>query len=312
MVKAVFKKKYFWEIICLLCGIFLISLFIFIAYKDSEATIGGILTGVIFGTIICLISIAFLLFNFKAYLYIENSRIKGKYNYFGKIDCDISDVDFVLSQINTLTIQLKNGKRHTIVGIDNSFAICSVIQRKMSFDNTKQPQNMIKNLKNMLSYRKKGVVNTCYSLLLAFIILLVIVFLIGEREVHEINGIGWAIIAVMGVIEIVMFIATFYFALKTGKNNISIEKLKYTIRRTIIETRPLLAGKIIRVYADNDYNARFTILSCPNENSVYYCVQWFDSDYNLINVYESDVFEDIELITSEFENYIDITEIVLR
>ena len=312
MVKAVFKKKYFWEILCLLCGVFLISLFVFIAYKDSEATIGGISTGVVFGTIICLISIAFLLFNFKAYLYIDNGSIKGKYNYFGKIDCDISDVDFVLSQINTLTIQLKNGKIHTIIGVENSFAICSLIQREMSFDNTKQTQNTIKDLKKMLSDKKKGIVNTCYSLLLAFIILLVTAFLVGEREVYEINGIGWAIIAIMGVIEIVMLIATFYFALKTGKNNVSIEKLKYTIRRTIIETRPLLAGRIIKVYTDNDYNARFTILGCPNENSVYYCVQWFDSDYNLINVYESDVFEDIELITSEFENYIDITEIVLH
>ena len=61
MVKATFKKKFFWNIVCLLCGLFLIGFFVFVGYKDSEATIGGILIGVVFGTFFSILGIFFLL-----------------------------------------------------------------------------------------------------------------------------------------------------------------------------------------------------------------------------------------------------------
>ena len=55
----------------------------------------------------------FLFYNFKAYFYIEGEVVKGKFHFFRKINCCISDIDFVLSQVNTLIIQLKNGKNYS-------------------------------------------------------------------------------------------------------------------------------------------------------------------------------------------------------
>ena len=109
MIKAVFKKKSIWNIVTLLCGLILIGLFIFIGYVDSEATVSNLLTGIVLGSIICVFSVICLFFNFKAHLSIDNGHIRGRYHYFGKIDCRVSDVDFASWQMNTLSVQLKDG-----------------------------------------------------------------------------------------------------------------------------------------------------------------------------------------------------------
>ena len=85
MVKAMFEKKRFWNVFCLFCGLFIIGLFVFLGFVDNESTVVSIVSGIIFGAIICVFNLIFLLFNFKAYLYVEDGRIKGRYHYFGKM-----------------------------------------------------------------------------------------------------------------------------------------------------------------------------------------------------------------------------------
>ena len=109
MVKAIFQKKYFWNVFCLLCGVFLIGLFLFVGHKDSEATPSDMLTGILFGVIISIFSIVSLFFNLKAYFYIDENHIQSRYHFFGRINCNLSDVVFVLGRNNTLMIQLKDG-----------------------------------------------------------------------------------------------------------------------------------------------------------------------------------------------------------
>lgn len=100
-----------------------------------------------------------------------------------------------------------------------------------------------------------------------------------KAKYHLFGKIDWTIFAIMGAIEIATVIATFYFAQKIGKNNVSIEKLQYTIQRRIIETQPLLPGNVIKVFADENYTVRLTFFGYPNQTSVYYAVQEFASDY---------------------------------
>lgn len=92
----------------------------------------------------------------------------------------------------------------------------------------------------------------------------------------------------MGAIEIVTVIATFYFAQKTVKNNIPIQKLQYEIQRRIIETQPLLPGFIMAVYTDENYTYRIIFLGYPRGSDVYYSVQEFDFEYTLFKSYSSD------------------------
>ena len=99
---------------------------------------------------------------------------------------------------------------------------------------------------------------------------------------------------------------------KAGKCNIPIHKQKYAIRRAIIETESLLPGNVLKVFADENYIGRITLFGFPNSNSAYYTVEEYASDYNLDKVYESEIYEDVEQISTGLEALIDITEKVVR
>ena len=313
MIKAIFNKKYFWNVICLLCGLFLIGLFIVLSYIDSESTLSDLLTGIIFAALICIVNIVCLFYNYKAYLYVDdNGHIKGKYHYFSKIDSRISDVEFASEKGSTLIIRLKNGKTHTITGIENSWSLASVIRRNMPFEPTEQPEILIDKLNSLKSAGKKDLIYVCAGSALMFINIFVTIFLTDERELDEFSNIDWTIFIIMGIIELATIIATFYFAQKIAKNHIATEKLQYAVKRTIIETKPLPLGFVTGVYTDDNYIGRITVMGYRHQSAVYYSVQEFDSEYNLIQVYTSDTYKSQEELPEGFESLIDITKKVLH
>ena len=61
-------------ITCILSGIFLMSLFVFIGFKDSEATLSGLFVGLGLGIFFSLVGICFLLFNFAYILYNKDAK----------------------------------------------------------------------------------------------------------------------------------------------------------------------------------------------------------------------------------------------
>ena len=305
------KKFNIWLFLLFLCGLAFIGMYIFLNIVDSEAT-SELLTFLIVGIMICLVVIPSWLLNLGAYIHIDETSIKAKYHWFGKIDCKLSDVVFAVARVNTLIIQLKDGKTHTIMGIENSWPLASLIRRNMSFDVTEQPETLNEKLDNLKATKKNGLIYVCSGVALMFIIIFITVFLTGEREMHEFNNIDWTIFAIMCATEIATGIATFYFAGKTGKNNIPIEKLQYTIQRRIIETQPLLPGFVIAVYTDENYTGRITLFGYPNDSAVYYSVQEFASDYTLFRAYTSDVYDSQDELPADFETLIDITDKVLH
>lgn len=313
MSKAIFKRKYFWNVVCLLFGLFLFGLFVLLFNIDSESTLRDLLTGIIVGAFICIVSTVSLFYNFKAYLYVDdNGHIKGKYRYFGKIDSRISDVEFASEKGNTLIIRLKNGKTHTITGIENAWSLASAIRRNMPFEPTEQPETLIEKLNRLRSSGKKDLIYVCAGSVLMIVYIFVTVFLTDEREMHEFSSMDWTVFIIMGIAELATVLATFYFAQKIGKNRIVIEKLQYAIKRTIIETKPLPLGLVAGVYTDEDYNGRITVLGYPHQSAVYYSVQEFDFEYNLIMVYTSDTYESQEELPEGFESLIDITNAMLQ
>ena len=305
------KKFNIWLFLLFVCGLFFIGLYIFLNIVDPKAT-SELLTFLIMGILICLVVIPSWLLNFGAYIHIDETSIKAKYHWFGKIDCKLSDVTYAVARINTLIIQLKDGKTHTIMGVANPWPLASIIRRNMSFEVTEQPEILIEKLNNLRAAKKKGLIYVCSGVALMFVIIFITVFLTGEREMHEFSNLDWTIFAIMGAIEIATVIATFYFAQKTGKNNIPIEKLHYEIQRRIIETQPLLPGFVIAVYTNENYTGRITLFGYPNDSAVYYSVQEFASDYTLFRAYTSDVYGSQEELPANFETLIDITDKVLH
>ena len=307
-----FRKKFnIWLFLLFACGLFFIGLYIFLNIVDPKAT-SELLTFLIMGILIILVVIPSWLLNFGAFIHIDEDSIKAKYHWFGKIDCKLSDVTFAVARVNTLIIQLKDGKTHTIMGIENSLPLASIIRRNMSFEVTEQPETLNEKLNNLKANKKNGLIYVCSGVALMFVIIFITVFLTGEREMHEFSNIDWTIFAIMVATEIATAVATFYFAGKTGKNNIPIEKLQYEIQRRIIETQPLLPGFVIAVYTDENYTGRITLFGYPHDSAVYYSVQEFDSDYTLFRAYTSDVYDSQEELPAEFETLIDITDKVLH
>ena len=305
------KKFNIWLFLLFACGLFFIGLYIFLNIVDPEST-SELLTFLIMGILIILVVIPSWLLNFGAFIHIDEDSIKAKYHWFGKIDCKLSDVTFAVARGNTLIIQLKDGKTHTIMGVENALPLASMIRRNMSFEVTEQPEVLMEKLNTLKSAKKKGLIYVCYGVALMFIIIFITVFLTGEREMHEFSNIDWTIFAIMVATEIATAVATFYFAGKTGKNNVPIEKLQYTIQRRIIETQPLLPGFVIAVYTDENYTGRITLFGYPNDSAVYYSVQEFTSDYTLFRAYTSEVYGSQKELPADFETLIDITDKVLH
>lgn len=312
-MEGIFLRKKFniWLFLLFLCGLAFIGMYIFLNIVDPEAT-SELLTFLIIGILIILVVIPSWLLNFGAFIHIDETTIKAKYHWFGKIDCKLSDVVFAVARVNTLIIQLKDGKTHTIMGIENSWPLASIIRRNMSFEVTEQPEILMEKLNNLKVTKKNGLIYVCSGVALMFVIIFVTVFLTGEREMHEFSNIDWTIFAIMVATEIATAVATFYFAGKTGKNNIPIEKLQYEIQRRIIETQPLLPGFVIAVYTDENYTGRITLFGYPHDSAVYYSVQEFASDYTLFRAYTSDVYDSQEELPADFETLIDITDKVLH
>lgn len=312
-MEGMFLRKKFnvWLFLLFLCGLAFIGMYIFLNIVDPTAT-SKLLTFLIVGIMMCLVVIPSWLLNSGAFIHIDEDSIKAKYHWFGKIDCKLSDVVFAVARVNTLIIQLKDGKTHTIMGIENSWPLASIIRRNMSFEVTEQPETLNEKLNNLKANKKNGLIYVCSGVALMFVIIFITVFLTGEREMHEFSNIDWTIFAIMVATEIVTAVATFYFAGKTGKNNIPIEKLQYEIQRRIIETQPLLPGFVIAVYTDENYTGRITLFGYPNDSAVYYSVQEFASDYTLFRAYTSDVYDSQEELPANFETLMDITEKVLH
>ena len=312
-MEGIFLRKKFniWLFLLFVCGLFFIGLYIFLNIVDPKAT-SELLTFLIMGILIILVVIPSWLLNFGAFIHIDEDSIKAKYHWFGKIDCKLSDVVFAVARVNTLIIQLKDGKTHTIMGIENSWSLASIIRRNMSFEVTEQPEILMEKLNNLKATKKNGIIYVCSGVALMFVIIFITVFLTGEREMHEFSNIDWTIFTIMVAAEIATTVATFYFAQKTGKNNIPIEKLQYEIQRKIIETQPLLPGFVIAVYTDDNYTGRITLYGYPHDSAVYYSVQEFASDYTLFRAYTSDVYDSQEELLADFETLIDITDKVLH
>lgn len=312
-MEGMFLRKKFngWLFLLFVCGLCFMGLYFFLNIVDTTAT-NELLTFLIMGILICLVVIPSWLLNLGAFIRIDANSIKAKYHWFGRIDCSLSDVAFVAARVNTLIIQLKDGKTHTIMGVGNPWSLASFIRRKMSFDVTEQPKTLLEELNNLKTAKKTGLIYVCAGVAFMFINIFVTVFLTGEKEMHEFSNIDWTIFAVMGAIEFAAVMITFYFAGKTGKNNIPIEKLQYSIQRRIIETQPLLPGFVTAVYTDDNYSSRITLFTDPHHRAVYYSVQEFASDYTLFRTYTSDVYASQEELPVQFETLIEITEKVLH
>ena len=305
------KKTNAWHILLLLCGIFFIALYIFLNIVDSEAT-SELLAFLIFGILLSFFAIPSMLLNHGAYIRIEENFIHAKYHWFSSIDCNIDEVAFVLPQINTLTILLKNGKRHVIMGVENSWPLSSVIRRQNFSFEAESPIVLRQKLDHVQAVRKKELWWVLGGITLMFANIFIAVLLTGGKDLHEFGKLDWILFAVMGFIELLTLIGLFYAAGRCGKHLVPIEQLKYRLRGAMIASQPLPSNNIKNVYTDENHTGRIIVCGFPNDESVYYCVQEFAGNFELETVHTSEIYDNKdELPEDGFSTLIDVTSRIL-
>ena len=102
------------------------------------------------------------LYNHKAYLYINDNKIVGKFGFFKRMECNISEVTFVLAQDDTIHIVLKDQKYY-IMGIKNAYAISTFIQQKMPFSPCEVTEALVERIKKRTQDRKKNIIKFLFQ-----------------------------------------------------------------------------------------------------------------------------------------------------
>ena len=268
------------------------------------------LTGILFGAIICIFSIISLFFNLKAYFHIDKNHVQSKYHFFGRINCNLSDVLFVLGRNNTLMLQLKDGKCHTIMGIENAWYLATAIREQIFHIETASPDDLLSKLEIAQAAYKKKLLYTLGSVALMFVNIFIAVFLTGGKDMHTFTRTDWILFTIMGVLEILTVVFMFYFANQCGKHTFPIEQLKHQIKGAYIASAPLPAGNVKRIYTDANHTGRIVVCGYPNDKSVYYCVQEYIGNFILKTVHNSKIYDNEEVLAedADFNILIDITD----
>ena len=292
-----------------LCLIFLLFSLLFIILHfvlRSASTSERVLILLLIALLFCSIAELSILFNFNAYIHIDESSVKARYHFFGKLDCNIKDIEFVLPQVNTLTILLKNGKRHVIMGVENSWQLSDYL-RLQCFEIEKAPPDTIRQkYSHAQAALRRDVLLVFIGIVLLFSEIFVTVLLTNGRELYEFNNADKTTFSIMSCIGLFTLIGCFLAAEFAGKRLLPREQLKYRLRGAVVVSSPLPTNNIIAVYTDWDYSGRVVLCGFPNDESVYFCLQKFTEDFELKTTYTSKIYDSRDKLPSE-EQLIDIT-----
>lgn len=283
----------------LACGVVFVCLYAFGNVVD--------LTFLVAGVLFCLVAIPAILLNHGAYIHVDENTVKAKYHWCGKLDCCLDDIAFVLPQINTITILLKNGKRHGIMGVGNARQLSDWIRRRIFQMETETPDAIRYQLTGLQAKHKKAFVWLFVGIALMFANIFATMFLTGSREMHAFSQRDWTIFYIMMFIELMIVIGLFYMAKRVGAHALPIEQLKYRLYGAVIGTQPLPSGRVVAVYTDPEYSGRVVVCGFPKDKSVYFCVQDILGDFRLETVYTSEIFTSAEELPEELSAMIDIT-----
>ena len=312
-MQAVFKKLFrITFIIFLILDLVWLGLCVFFMVKKDMTSPNDIFAFSFVTIIFFSFTIIPFLYNHKAYLCINDNKIVGKFGFFKRLECNISEVTFVLAQNDTIHIVLKD-KKYYIMGIENAYAISVFIQQKMTFSPCNVTESLIERIKKRTHDRKKNIIIVFCTIGLSFVWLLIAIFLIdSSKEFSDFTQRDWGIFAILCTLELPTIIAMFVFAIKSGKQNLQLEKQIYDVKRSILETSPLLwgPGSLRAVLTDSLCSKRITVYcGCVENDPLSTCcrIEIFDENYKLQFIFQTEIFT-MENFDEEFEGLLDITD----
>ena len=314
-MKAVFRKtNYLLLIVFLVMGLMWLALSGLLIIKKNITGIGDMIACILVAIIICSAGVVPFLYNYKAYLCIDNNRIKGRFGFFKRLDCDIADVTLVFARFDTMHVVLKD-RKYYIMGVENAYELSAFIRQSMPFSPQPVTKERIENVKKCSRDQKKNTMLVFCGVGLSFVWIFITMFLTGARDTSDFSSMDWVYFSIMCVLEVPTLIAAFVFAIRAYKTNFPLEKQIYELRRSIMETSPLLSvpGTVKAVLINADA-FRITVHTCieNDDRSVCYCVESIDQNYNLTLVYQSEILDSEESLPKSFRYFQNITERLIK
>lgn len=320
MIQGQFNKKYFsfTNISLVFSGITFLVLFFLIKFNDPSATL-EVYFFLFFGVLVLLFALYSILNNHKAYIKMDSKHIEAKYGLNKKINIPISDIEFSFGvqnpynkDISSFTLLLKNNKRYTITHLLNPEELSYFINKNITSTKQNSLDIQTKELQNVKSQRKEELIITCIGLCCMFLSIFVTVFITDSKELYEFNNSDWLYFSIFCIVETILVITVFYFAIKAGNKLLLIEYNQYKIRKIIIEQTPAINGNIYNIYTDAIYSARLTIFGFPHSESIYYSLENFDNDLRLYLYETSQVYnskDELPFNQQDLEDLINITHL---
>lgn len=246
------------------------------------------------------IGLFFSRFNHKAYFIVNEERISARCGWRKKLDLATVDIVFVSPGMYTLTLLTRDGKRHDILGIANSWAICRYIREQNYSTEEESPVKLHKEYTAVKSLRKKSLIPCILCIVSMFLLIGIIVFLTGGKDPTEFNLRENILFICFAALELLACGMSFFFAVKCGRFLLPMQQLEYRLRASIISHQPLPPGNAKSIYTDSDHSIRVIIFHFPNDDGIHYCVQKFTGKFFLETVYRSEILEpDEEMIDEE-------------
>lgn len=305
MIKGHLKKTYS-GILLILSGACFAGLFLFIRIVDFEAT-NSLYWGVAAGIICMLLGIAVTIVERSAHISVIGNHVQGRNQCLSKLDCDISEIETVIDGYMGIEILLKNGKNFSIMGVINADSISRYIRNRITIDANQPVSVLIDELKQMQKNRRNSLYTTLGAVLMLFVNIFILIAMTDARELNQFDLSDWQKMLVMAIVELITLIVTFWFAGRSGKYLHTVQRLKYRINRTLVETEPLPAGNAELVLTDDHYGGRIVIYGFPNDSSIYFIVQEVNGNYCLETIHFSGILDDYDHLPHELDGMINIT-----
>ena len=315
MIEGIFKKKHLWNRILIICGILLIIMYLVDNIVDPEGSRGFPFI-VVLGILSCSLGIISELYNRNAYVFVENGYFSAKYAWFKTINISISDIEFSSwvifpgnSDLNTLSIKLKNGKLYRIASLENPDEISAKIHRFMRFEPNKSIEDYHSEFLSFKKKRKLEIIYTCIGILLMTINLILMMTLTGDKEFYEFTKNDWIKTYITGSLTILMIIISIYYACRAGNKLLDINRLQYNIQRISVESSILPPGNPYSIFTDGNYCMRLSLMKYPNGQEIYYTLEEFDQQFELQTTYISEIFENEDNLPFSLDKLINITDL---
>lgn len=314
-MNGIFEKSRFsiYNIIGIILGLSLIvtfTHFVVINEFNSESLFISIFF-IFFGLAITILCFLSLFLNKGAYFRLDENGITSQFSLKTNLNCKYSEIAFCECMYDNLIIRMHNGKRYFISKMVNADFICAEIRKRINAYSKKDDmplEEMLSELSNIKEKRKRMLIITVILVSLMFLSIAVITIVTGGKDISDFNNNENKLFIGFIVFEVIDVICAFFFASKCGNLNHLVSEKIALIKKNILKNAPLPIGNLLKVYMDADYTVRVIIFGYPNADDVYYITQAVDDRFNIVTTYSSKVFENIDVLQSDLDDLIDISQ----